>query len=285
MKKPTVGETDKLRALTEDPELRALMEQYYAAPAPEQRPILKTFAEKADELHPDWRETLDRAERDGRILRALFIHTLKEARARPDLTEFEQFRIKELEIEFVTPFDTFSVASPDAERAVKLALLVQEMEMIARLGFEEAIDASVTRCLREDRRAERRAAKVVVGTTSLGPRTRPSSRKLSIPNSPTSQTRMLRSKSRPDGSWRIRFLLRCARSRGSCPNCAKRESFRSERTEGPNRFRHEGGFVSDTKGASVSEIPASLSTDRCASRRKDARLVSMFYRPVPARTP
>jgi hypothetical protein len=33
MKKPTVGESDKLRALTDDPELRALMEQYYAASA------------------------------------------------------------------------------------------------------------------------------------------------------------------------------------------------------------------------------------------------------------
>jgi hypothetical protein len=31
MKEPAVGKTDKLRALTEDSELRALMEQYYAA--------------------------------------------------------------------------------------------------------------------------------------------------------------------------------------------------------------------------------------------------------------
>jgi hypothetical protein len=36
-------------------------------------------------------------------------------------------------------FDMFSVASPDvAERAFKLALVAQEMEMIARLGLEEA---------------------------------------------------------------------------------------------------------------------------------------------------
>jgi hypothetical protein len=138
MKKPAVGETDKLRVLTEDPELRTLMEQYYSAPAGEREPILEAFNEKAEELHPDWRETVERAKRDGVMLRALFIHTLKEARARRDLTEFEQFKIKNLEAEFVTIFDTLSVASPDAERAVKLALAVQEMEMIARLGLEEA---------------------------------------------------------------------------------------------------------------------------------------------------
>lgn len=51
MKKPTVGETDKLRALTEDPELRALMEQYYAASAGEAEPILEAFARKAKALH------------------------------------------------------------------------------------------------------------------------------------------------------------------------------------------------------------------------------------------
>ena len=80
MKKPTVGETDKLRALTEDPELRALMEQYHAASAPGNERILKVFVEKADELHPDWRETIERGERDGVILRSRFIDTLKEAR-------------------------------------------------------------------------------------------------------------------------------------------------------------------------------------------------------------
>ena len=48
-------------------------------------------------------------------------------------------QIKDLEAEFVTLFDMFSIASPDvAERAFKLALVVQEMEMIARLGLEEA---------------------------------------------------------------------------------------------------------------------------------------------------
>jgi hypothetical protein len=140
MKKPAVGEADKLRALTEDPELRALMGQYYAAPAAEREPILKAFSEKAHGLHPDWRETVERSRRDGVYLRALFIHTLKGARARADLTEFEQLQIKDLEAEFVTIFDTFSVASPMvAERAFKLALAVQEMALIARFRPEEVL--------------------------------------------------------------------------------------------------------------------------------------------------
>ena len=126
MKKPTVGETDELRALTEEPELRALMEQYYAALPADRGPTLEAIKEKADALHPDWRETVERSRRDGVYLRALFIHALKEARVRPDLTEFEEFQIKDLEAEFLTIFDAFSVASPVvAERAFKLALAVQ----------------------------------------------------------------------------------------------------------------------------------------------------------------
>jgi hypothetical protein len=139
MKKPPVGETDKLRALTDDPELRALMEQYYAASAGEAEPILEAFIRKARALHPDWRETIERSERDGTILRAQFIHALKEARARPGLTEFEQFQIKDLEVRFVTLFDELLAAPPAArESTFTLALATQEMEMIARLGLKEA---------------------------------------------------------------------------------------------------------------------------------------------------
>jgi hypothetical protein len=140
MKKPTDGETDKLRALTEDPELRALMEQLYVASAGEAEPIVQAFAAKADELHPEWRETVECAERDGVILRALFIRALKEARARPDLTERDQLEIMELEAEFVMPFEIFSVTaplSPAAGAAIRLASVVQKMEMIARLSLEE----------------------------------------------------------------------------------------------------------------------------------------------------
>jgi hypothetical protein len=141
MKKPAVGETDKLRALTEDPELGALMEQYEAASAVEGEPILKNFVETADVRHPGWRETFERAERDGVILRALFIHSLKEARARKDLTEREQLEIMELEAEFLMHSEIFSLTAPvsvAAQGGIRLASVVQKMEMIARLGLEEA---------------------------------------------------------------------------------------------------------------------------------------------------
>jgi hypothetical protein len=137
MTKPPVG-TDKLRALTEDPELRALMERYYSAPTADCGPILKAFAEKADALYPDWRETVERSRRDGVYLRAVFIHTLKEARARSDLTEFEQFQIKDLEAEVATIFSMFTTLSPGVvEFAVKLALAVQEVALLAGFAPEE----------------------------------------------------------------------------------------------------------------------------------------------------
>jgi hypothetical protein len=134
MKKPTVGEADKLRALTEDPELRALMEQYYAVPAAEREPILKAFDEKANALHPDWRETVKRSKLDGVMLRAMFIHTLKETLARPNLSEFEQLKVKDIEVEFVRFFDMFFRASPAVrEGAFRLALAVQAMALAAGL--------------------------------------------------------------------------------------------------------------------------------------------------------
>jgi hypothetical protein len=130
--------TDKLRALTEAPELRALMERYYAAPSGEREPILEAFNKKADSLYPDWQETIERSRRDGVKLRTFFIHSLKEARGRPDLTEFEQLEIKVLEVEFVTLFDAFLATSPEVrEAALRLASAAQEMEMTARLGLEE----------------------------------------------------------------------------------------------------------------------------------------------------
>jgi hypothetical protein len=139
MKKPPVG-SDKLRALTEDPELRALMERYYSAPTADRGPILKAFAQKADALYPDWRETVERSRRDGVYLRAVFIHTLKEARARPDLTEFEQFQIKDLEAEVATIFSMFTTLSPVVvEFGVKLALAVQEVALLAGFAPEEVL--------------------------------------------------------------------------------------------------------------------------------------------------
>jgi hypothetical protein len=106
---------------------------------PRLRAILEAFGRKAKARHPDWRETIERSERDGRILRALFIHSLKDARARPFLTAFERIRIEEMENEFVTLFDAFLATSTAVrESAFTLALAAQEMEMVARLGLEEA---------------------------------------------------------------------------------------------------------------------------------------------------
>jgi hypothetical protein len=105
------------------------------------RSNVEAFAEKADELHPDWRETVERAERDGVILRALFIHSLKEARARPDLTEHDQLEIMELEAEFIMRSEIFSVTAPTsaaARGAIRLASVVQKMTLIASLGPKEA---------------------------------------------------------------------------------------------------------------------------------------------------
>jgi hypothetical protein len=141
MKKPTVVETDKLRALTEDPELRALMEQHEAALPAERGPILEAFNEKADALHPGWQETVERAERDGVILRSLFIHSLMEALARPDLTERDQLEITQLAREFAMRSRIYSAAAPvseEARGAIRFASVVQKMTLIATLGPKEA---------------------------------------------------------------------------------------------------------------------------------------------------
>ena len=171
MKKPAVGETDKLRALTEDPELRALMEQYYAASAGEREPILEVFIAKADALHPDWRETIERSERDGRILRALFIHGLKEARARPGLTECEQFEIKDLEVEFVMLFDDLltAPARQRRKRAIGLALAAQGMETIARLGLEKSERRKRRAVSEGGRKGGKKSGEVHQGKQALGP--------------------------------------------------------------------------------------------------------------------
>ena len=279
MKKPTVGETDKLRALTEDPELRALMEQYYAASAGEREPILEAFAAKADELHPDWRETVERAERDGVILRALFIHALKEARARPDLTERDQFEIMDAGggvCHALRDIFRHCPLSAAARGAIRLVSVVQKMEMIARLGLEEAEKRKRRAMSDGGRKGGKKSGEAREGKQALGPpRDRAQASYLFSAPWASDGDVALEIKTR----WKLEtpLPLPCGRSRSSCPNFASRELFRSERSE--------GGFASETKGASVSERRASLSTYRCASRRKDARLVfSMFYRPVPART-
>jgi hypothetical protein len=159
MKKPAVGKSDKLRALTEDQELRALMERYYAATPEKRDRILDAFAKRARELHPDWRETIERS--DGGIVRALFIHDLKEARAWPDLTEFEQLQIKNLEAEFVTIFDTVSATSPVVgEPMFKLASVVQQMARIARFGPRELSKLTLRAVVEGGKRGGKNSGKV-----------------------------------------------------------------------------------------------------------------------------
>ena len=55
---------------TKTRELRALMEQYNAAPPAESERILKAFIAKADARYPNWRETREAAESDGRTARS-----------------------------------------------------------------------------------------------------------------------------------------------------------------------------------------------------------------------
>jgi hypothetical protein len=139
MKRPTVGETDKLRALTEDPELRALMEQIHAAPPEKRGQLYQAFNEKADALYPDWRETLKAAGSDGRIVRAIAIHCVLRIRARSDLDELERFAAKTAEADFVSSFDEVT-GSPNASAAFRMTLAFHELMRIAKLDPDEMVE-------------------------------------------------------------------------------------------------------------------------------------------------
>ena len=150
MKKPAVGETDNLRALTDDPELRALMEQYYAVKPSEREPygaFLEVFIAKTDALYPHWRETLEVAGNDGRIVRALAIHCVLRIRARSDLDELERFEAKSAEADFVSSFDEVT-KSPSAAAAFRMTLAFHELMRIAKLDPDEM--AKIARQLRRD---------------------------------------------------------------------------------------------------------------------------------------
>ena len=138
MKKSTV-EADKLRALTDDPELRSLMEQYYAVKPSEREPygaFLEVFIAKTDAFYPHWRETLEAAGSDGRIVRALAIHCVLRIRARSDLDELERFEAKTAETEFVSSFDEVT-ESPSASAAFRMTLAFHELMRIAKLDPDE----------------------------------------------------------------------------------------------------------------------------------------------------
>ena len=141
-----VGETDKLRALTEDSELQLLMEQYKAPPS-DREAALKAFIKKADTLHPDWRETWEASTRDGRVLRALAIHCVLRIRARSDLDELERFEAKTAETDFVSSFHEVT-ESPSASAAFRMTLAFHELMRIAKLDPDEM--AEIARQLRKD---------------------------------------------------------------------------------------------------------------------------------------
>jgi hypothetical protein len=129
-------ESDKLRTLTEEPELRALAEPYLVAPPGAREPALRAFIEKADVLYPDWRETWETKERDGTVLRALAIHCVLRIRERSDLDELEWLEAKNAEADFVTSFDEVA-ASPNPSAAFRMALAFWELMRIAKLDPEE----------------------------------------------------------------------------------------------------------------------------------------------------
>ena len=86
MKKPTVGKTDKLRALTEDPELRALMEKYDAAPPDERERRHPDLIRAIRERVPGFVEEYERAFRNGDSPKAIFSQCMERVLARPDLS-------------------------------------------------------------------------------------------------------------------------------------------------------------------------------------------------------
>jgi hypothetical protein len=139
MKQPAVGETDKLRELTEHPELRAVVEHYFAAKPSEREPygaFLEAYITKAAALYPDWREIWEAAGRDGRIVRALAMHCVLRIRARSDLDELERFEARTAEADLVTCFDEIT-GSPSASAAFRMTLAFYELMRIAKLDPEE----------------------------------------------------------------------------------------------------------------------------------------------------
>ena len=82
--------SDNLRALTEDPELRALMEKYYAAPASDRDRLLGVFAQKMCASYPDGARTVERSIRNAVFLRAMLDYCEKAFLGKPDLSEFDR---------------------------------------------------------------------------------------------------------------------------------------------------------------------------------------------------
>ena len=142
---------DQLRALLDDPKLRALMERCYAARTPvDRQAALAVFVETADELYPDWWRTEAEAEDDGRIPRAVTIHLVKRIRervARGELDEFERFEAREAEAKYVVSFDEV-MASSNPAAAFRMQMAFWELMRLAKFDPEEM--AEIMRQARRD---------------------------------------------------------------------------------------------------------------------------------------
>jgi hypothetical protein len=109
--------------------------------------FLEVFIAKTDALYPHWRETLEAAGSDGRIVRALAIHCVLRIRARSDLDEPERFEAKTAETDFVSSFEEVT-ESPSASAAFRMTLAFHELMRIAKLDPDEM--AEIARQARKD---------------------------------------------------------------------------------------------------------------------------------------
>jgi hypothetical protein len=133
-----VGEADKLRALTEDPGLRELMEKYYAEG--KGGSIREAFIERAEAAFPDWRETVDWSSRAGEMLLGLMVHCVQQVRSRADLSEIDRLIARKDEADFKAIFDKARNNGFLAEEDVyRLGELAMGMAVLAGLSPEEHV--------------------------------------------------------------------------------------------------------------------------------------------------
>ena len=105
MKKPAAGVADKLRALTEEPELQALVEKYDAAPPDERERLHPDLIRAIHERFPGFVEEYERAFRNGDSLKAIFSQCMERVRVRPDLSAGRKTNAQEDAAGFMFVFD------------------------------------------------------------------------------------------------------------------------------------------------------------------------------------
>ena len=86
MKKPAAGEIDRLRALTNEPQMWALMEKYDAASPDERERLHPDLIRAIQEKFPGFLEEYELAFRNGDYLKAMFDQCMEDVFARPDLS-------------------------------------------------------------------------------------------------------------------------------------------------------------------------------------------------------